>query len=385
MRVLHIWNDYAPALFDQSHPIALDRGWDSRLVAGHLIDNGAALLKETYALHRRKPAELTSASLFWRGYRRLKRIGFERRFQAFCRQHWSVHRPDLMHLHFGTTAAAVLPFLRDTQTPIIVSFYGVDASAALREPGVVAKYRELFERGQVFAVLADAVGERLVSIGCPRDKIRRVILPAGVEQYPLRPHEFDGTTRFLIAARFVEKKGHRTLLRAYRRVLDATPNVHLTMLGYGPSEWLAALVAELHLGEHVTIVDNGLSGKFVEIFNEALASHDVFLAPSTTSANGDDEAGPALTMVAAQSAGKPVIATPFVGAELSLLPGETGIYCETDDDVSLAARMLELCAQPARWAEMGGKGSALVRARFSRQAYSETLSALYEEMTCGRS
>jgi len=383
MRILHIWNDYSPALFDHSHSLALERGWHSRVVAGHLIDNGASVLPETYAFRSRRPAELTSAALHWRVFRRLRRVGFERVFQAFCRRHWQAYQPDVVHVHFGTTAASIVPFLRETRTPTVVSFYGVDASAALRDSKVVARYRELFARASVFAVLADAVADRLVAVGCPRQKIHRIILPAGVEQYPLRLHEFDGVTRFLIAARFVEKKGHRVLLRAYRKVVDANPNVHLTMLGYGPSEWVEALVAQLRLGDKTTIINNGLSANFVAQFNAALADHDVFVAPSTISANGDDEAGPALTMVAAQSAGKAVIATPFVGAELSLLPGETGLYCEMDDDRSLAERMLEICAQPQRWSAMGERGSALVRERFSRESYAETLSVLYAEATCG--
>ncbi|GAA0708241.1 hypothetical protein GCM10009105_07650 [Dokdonella soli] len=272
-------------------------------------------------------------------------------------------------------------FLQKSNGPVVVSLYGVDASAALSDPVIVQRYRQLFARGSVFVVLSEVVRQRLVDIGCGNDKIRIINLPAGIEHYPFRSREFDGTTRFLIVARFVEKKGHAVLLRAFREVVDAGRRVHLTMMGYGPSGWLEEMVRALELEHHTTLINNGLSPNFVSLFNRLLSEHDVFLAPSTTASNGDDEGGPALTMVAAQAAGVPVIATPFVGAELSLIPGETGLYCEQDDAGSLADRMLELCAQPVLWKKFGENGSRLVHREFSRDGYAQALLGLYAELT----
>ena len=380
MRVLHIWNDYSPALFDQSHPISIENGLSSRLLAGNLIDNGAKLLPETYVFRQSNPVGQNSAAFGWRLYRRARRLFFFPHFRHFCLQHVRQYRPDLAHIHFGTTAAGLLPFLEKAGVPVIVSLYGVDASAALADPVVVQRYRTLFARGSIFVVLSEVVRQRLVTIGCDTDQIRIINLPAGVEHYPLRSREFDGTTRFLIAARFVEKKGHVVLLHAFREVVNAGAKVHLTMMGYGPSGWLQELVRTLNLEDHTTLINNGLTPDFVGLFNGLLAEHDVFLAPSTTAANGDDEGGPALTMVAAQAAGMPVIATPFVGAELSLIPGETGLYCEQDSMGSLADRMLELCDQPELWKRLGENGSRLVRREFSRSGYAQTLLGLYKEL-----
>jgi colanic acid/amylovoran biosynthesis glycosyltransferase len=379
MRVLHIWNDYSPTLFDQSHPACMERGIQSRLLAGHFIDNGAPLLANTFCFRSRTPEDLNATAVLVRAVRRLRRLGFWSRFGRFCMRHAEEFRPDLIHIHFGTTAAMLLPMLEATQVPVVVSLYGVDASAVLKDPKWLARYRRLFERASMLIVLCESVADRLAGFGCRRKKIRQYNLPAGIENYPFRQRRFDGTTRFLIAARFTEKKGHAVLLKAFREVIAKRQDVHLTVMGYGPSEWLALMIRDLRLESSTSLINNGLTADFVGLFNKTLAEHDVFLAPSTTAKDGDDEGGPALTMVAAQAAGLPVIATPFVGAELSLLDGETGIYCRQDDVQSLANCMLELCAQPAKWQELGEAGSRLVGREFSRTGQTDKLLQFYEE------
>lgn len=379
MRVLHIWNDYSPTLFDQSHPSCMQRGVESRLLSGHFIDNGASRLAETYCLNSTTTRELTATSPVIRAVRRVKRFGFWHRYHLFCWRHVNAFRPDLIHLHFGTTAAMLLPLLERVNCPIVVSLYGVDASAVLKDPDWLKRYRRLFDSVSMFIVLCDAVTDRLVQYGCAHEKVRQYNLPAGVENYPIRTREFDGTTRFLMAARFTEKKGHAVLLKAFREVLKKRKDVHLTLMGYGPSEWLAKLIQDLDLPSSATLVDNRFTPDFVGLLNRYLAGHDIFLAPSTTAKDGDDEGGPALTMIAAQAAGLPVIATPFAGAELSLVPGVTGLYCVQDDVDSLASTMLEMCARPDQWKILGGAGSELVNRHFSLSGQTDKLLELYGE------
>jgi glycosyltransferase involved in cell wall biosynthesis len=372
-------------LFDQSHPICLERGLLSHVLAGHFIENGAQALAGTYSFMRTSPEEQNNVSLTGRIYRRSRRLFFWPRFRGYCLRHADEYKPSLLHIHFGHTAASLLPMLKKTNAPVIISFYGVDASAVLRDRSWVQLYAKAFDRASMVHVLCNAVVERLVAIGCPPEKLRILNLPAGVEKYPPRQREFDGTTRFLIAARFVEKKGYAILLRAFRRVVSIRPDVHLTMMGYGPSTWISDLVRELNLSDCTTLINNGQTSDFVQIYNEILAHHDVFLTPSTTARNGDDEAGPALTMVAAQAAALPVIATPFPGSELSLIPEVTGLFCEQDDAESLASCMLKLCAQPAIWKCFGEAGSQLVWREFSLAGYADKLLCCYDEVIKGAS
>jgi colanic acid/amylovoran biosynthesis glycosyltransferase len=102
--------------------------------------------------------------------------------------------------------------------------------------------------------------------------------------------------------------------------------------------------------------------------------------PSTTGVNGDDEGGPALTMVCAQGAGLPAIATPFAGVERSLIDGVTGLLCRQDDAASLAERMRWLAERRDDWATMGRAASEHVRAHFSLDGQMAALLGIYRDV-----
>jgi colanic acid/amylovoran biosynthesis glycosyltransferase len=272
-----------------------------------------------------------------------------------------------------------LPFIKATGLPSIVTFYGVDGSASLRIPRWRENFQEMFAHVDRVLVLCDAVRDRLLAIGCPARKLVVWNLPAGIEQYPYHPRVTTGSgVRFLIAARFVEKKGHRYLVEAFDAVVRARVDARLTMIGYGPFK--AAIEADVRrrgLTDRVTIVDTQLASSFAGVYRETLDRHDIFVLPSTTGVNGDDEGGPALTMVCAQAAGLPVICTPFAGAERSVVDGVSGLLCRQDDAGSLAERMGWLAAHREAWNTIGCAGSVGVRQHFSLDGQMSALLEIY--------
>lgn len=402
MRIIHVWDAYAPSLFDQIHPYLLSRpGHASLLLAAHLIENQSTILPNTHYLDSRPVNEDILPPLWVRARRRLRREFAElvRRvsrssaatsiwstaplalslFNRFCLAHAREFHGDLVHAHFGTTGVMALPFIRATGLPAVVTFYGVDASASLRIPRWRENFAEMFTRMDRVIVLCDAVRDRLIAIGCPPGKLVVWNLPAGVEQYPYRPRSAaGGPVRFLIAARFVEKKGHKYLVDAFDRVVRAGVDARLTMIGYGPSKAeVDADVRRRGLSDRVTSIDTQLASSFSDTYRAALDTHDVFVLPSTTSINGDDEGGPALTLVCAQAAGLPAIATPFAGAERSIIDGVTGWLCRQDDAASLAGRMQWAAEHRETWNALGRAASDRVRAEFSLDGQMARLLDLY--------
>jgi colanic acid/amylovoran biosynthesis glycosyltransferase len=301
-------------------------------------------------------------------------------FNRFCLSHAKDFHGDVIHAHFGTTGVMTLPFIRATGLPSIVTFYGVDGSASLRIARWRENFREMFTRMSRVLVLCDAVRDRLLAIGCPADKLIVWNLPAGIEQYAYAPRSTGGPqVRFLIAARFVEKKGHRYLIEAFDAIVQAGVDARLTMIGYGP--FRPAIEEDIRtrdLGSRVTIIDTELASSFSQVYRDALETHDIFVLPSTTGVNGDDEGGPALTMVCAQAAGLPVISTPFPGAERSVTDGVTGLFCRQDDAASLADRMRWLAEHREAWNALGKAGSDLVRANFSLEGQMAALIGIYQ-------
>lgn len=407
MKIAHVWDAYAPSLFDQVHPYLLKQPEHGSIVlAAHLIENRSALLPNTFYLDRRTVDEDIVPSTWVRLRRRVRREFAEAlrrlarrsgadsmwagaplalsRFNRFCLRHAAPFGPDLIHAHFGTAGVMALPFIRAIGRPAVVTFYGVDVSASLRIPRWRENFREMFGAMSRVLVLCDAARDRLIAIGCPADKILIWNMPAGVERYPYRPRTPAAATRFLTAARFVEKKGYAYLIDAFDRVTRGGLDARLTMLGYGPDRpAIERRVAERHLADRVSIIDTELAPNFADLFREQLDAHDIFVLPSTTGSTGDDEGGPALTMICAQAAGLPVVATPFAGAERSVFDGVTGLFCRQDDAASLAERMNWLAEHRDAWNGMGEAGSRHVREHFSLEGQMRELLAIYRDVVAG--
>lgn len=377
MKITHLWQDYSPNLFDKSHPLCLAHAVGSEVVCQAFIENGAAPLPGTFWHRRRDPAESNSQALTTRLMRRLRRPLDLAGFARLVRARVQAFQPDLLHLHFGTAAAALALRGALPQLPMVVSFYGADVSQALRDADTLRAYRRVFELAGILHVLCDEARQRLLDAGCPAHKIRIANLPANLDNIPDIGVTATANTRFLIPARFVEKKGHVVLLAAFKGLIYAGLPVRLTCFGYGPTDWLVQAVAAQGLGEVVRIVNNQQSGSFTEDYVGLLREHDVVLAPSVRAANGDDEGGPALTLVMAQAAGKPVIVSDFPGAERSVSDGHEGLVVPAGDVAALQRAMSCLVGQHLLWQRFGQAGQQRVVQEFSDAAYWDHLQGWY--------
>lgn len=378
--IAHLWSDYSPGQVTEPHQHLLARkGFSSALIAARFVENEAARLPQTFSMERTDVAALTSDSLARKASSWLGRGLYWRRFNRFAWSHVRELHPDLLHAHFGYTGFRMLPLAKRSGLPLIVMFYGVDASALLKSPRWVRRYQQLFTRAALLVVLCDAVKERLIKIGCPPEKIRIWNIPAGIEFYPYRPRRPTGTFRFVIAARFVEKKGYPYLLEAFRKVLDAGIAARLTMIGYGSPDPIWDGVKQWNLEDHVQLIDTRLSPQFPSLYRDILEESDIFVLPSVTAEDGDDEGGPSLTLVCAQAAGLPVICTDFPGSEVSVIDGVTGLVCPQRNAAALATRMIDLAKKPDRWNLLGEKAALHVQQQFSLDGQIALLCDMYKD------
>jgi colanic acid/amylovoran biosynthesis glycosyltransferase len=381
--IAQAWFDYLPNTFVESHAYLLAKGESKSVNIVHtLFDNGEPVDKFTSFLKRKSLRTFLSNVLFRRVIRRLFRKQEWKRFNSHCKETLRRENASLLHIHYGTTGCELLPALRASGVPSLVTFYGYDVSAALRNPRTVLKYQEMFQVVNRMVVQCEVAKQRLIALGCDDHKIKIWNFPAGVEKYPFRSRTKQaGPLRLLIGARFVPAKGHVYLFEAMKILLDEGVDLSLTMVGYGyllPT--LKKRIAELGLQDRVRIIDDAIRGGFNELFRGLLDEHDLFVLPSIVGDDGVDEGGPALTMVCAQAAGLPVISTPFPGAEISVIEGKTGFFCKEKDPRSLADAIRNLLEQPECWKEMGAAGSRLVREEFAEATQMSKLCEIYREI-----
>jgi colanic acid/amylovoran biosynthesis glycosyltransferase len=378
-QIIHLWLDYAAHLFDRSHPLALSQGFESELLCRYLIDNGAPLVPHTQWIDRIQPQALTGDGLLQRLIRRIKREWADRRFAARVKHRLSASNAALVHIHFGTTAVLLAQHNALPKQPFIVSFYGVDISAALRNKKTCTIYAGILPKAHLLHVLCEEAKQRLVLLGCEPDRIHIANLPIPIAAFSGLPISFNVSPvlRLLMPCRFVIEKGHHIALAALQQLIKSGHSAQLRCFGYGANGWLKAAVSTLQLTEHVRIIDNGLTGDFVSAYQQELMHADIVLAPSLPAPSGDDEGGPALTLVMAQAAAKPVIVSNFPGAERSVTHGIEGLVVPMGDAHALAQAIAKLNQNRGNWAAHGKAGRARAEKDFSDASFAAKLANWY--------
>ncbi|UFS72830.1 glycosyltransferase [Geomonas sp. RF6] len=168
------------------------------------------------------------------------------------------------------------------------------------------------------------------------------------------------------ASRLEEIKNIPTMLRAFRRVLQAFPDCVLLVAGHGTQlERLTALATELGISERVHFL--GLRSDLREIFKVI----EVFLLVSFTE-------GISITLLEAMGSGVPTVVSRAGGNPEVVLDGVTGYLVEVEDDEALARRVVELLNDREKAARLGARGRERVIADFSFSTMMEAYLKLYQ-------
>lgn len=377
-RILHVWDRRTANGQKDLHWALLKQGVDSVQCVRSLEPTGEQHLARTFAI-RTVPAEASSSTIRQRLEARAWRLSWFQ-FERFVVRHAQAVRPDVLHAHFGTTGWKISRLAERLRIPLVVNFYGVDVSEVIRDARWQRRYQAMFRRAAKIVVLCDAAAERLATLGCPSTKLRIWNHPVDLDAYEFHYRRPNAPVRLVIGARFVEKKGYPFLLKATADLVHGGRDITLTAVGYGPeAHRVMALATQLGLGGRFRLVDTADVHDFDRFYNGILHEHDIFVLPSTTARSGDDEGGPALSLVLAQAAGLPVICTPFAGAERSVIDDETGLLCSQDDTDSLASRIAYLIDHSEVGARLADNANQLVRRTFGLETTAVEMVAIYGE------
>jgi colanic acid/amylovoran biosynthesis glycosyltransferase len=312
---------------------------------------------------------------------------------------------DVVHCHYGVTGLRYGVAARLWGAPLVVSFYGYDASRYPRERGD-GVYESMFAAARRVTSLSPHMDDRLRALGCPTEKLRRVPLPvdaappgppigtsgiprlaalarndmeaglarndmeAGLARNDMeaglgrndteaahdRNDDQRREIRLLTVARLVEKKGIGVALRALGSVRHELPNVRYDVIGDGPLRGeLEALAGSLGIAERVRFA-GALSNERVQ---QAMREADLFVLPSMTAPNGDEEGTPTVLLEAA-CARLPVLATRHAGIPEIVAEGRSATLVAEGDPAALANGLRAMIAARERWPAMGEAGRRMV-------------------------
>jgi glycosyltransferase involved in cell wall biosynthesis len=286
-------------------------------------------------------------------------------------------RAQVVHAHFGNTGARICLHCRWLRKPLVVSFYGFDVGQVSHDARARRGYARLCRSASAFIAEGPVLARRLRELGAPERavKLLPLALPSWALAAPERALAWDTDDLQLVqVARFVEKKGVDTTLRALALARSQGVSAALHLVGDGPLRGqLEGLAHELGLGTAVRW--HGFTGP--EELPALFARAHALVQPSRTAPNGDTEGGHPTVIIEAQAAGIPALATRHADIPSVVADGQTGILVDEDaPPEALAASIVAAHQNRERLAVMG----ASARRHVLRRHHPERLLRLRERI-----
>jgi colanic acid/amylovoran biosynthesis glycosyltransferase len=349
IKVAHVMHRYLPQSqtfiwqylnkFKLTYPIVIATFFEN-------LDQFSLPKANFYRVHKRR------LSLLWlidNWYRRVRKLPFGYRESVIHKE-----RVVLIHAHFGPTGGTYLPLSQSLKIPLITTFYGYDLSLTDLIHQNKSSYAELFKKGTCFLVEGPFMKQRLISQGCPEEKISIQRIALDLSQYTFKKRSWNGKRplRLLFTGRLVEKKGLEYALRALSTMKKDYP-FQLRIIGNGELEDKLHLLTA-HLGLEGETVWLGLQPHRTVI--EEIQSCDVLIQPSVTADNGDTEGGAPTIILEAQACGVPVISTTHADIPYITCPNESALLSPERDVESLIHNLYYLFNNSDVWPKMGKIG-----------------------------
>ncbi|MCK5180215.1 MAG: glycosyltransferase family 4 protein [Candidatus Omnitrophica bacterium] len=171
-----------------------------------------------------------------------------------------------------------------------------------------------------------------------------------------------------IVARLSDVKGQDILVEAMSRIVRDIPDAQLLLVGEGKMERaLRENVERLNLNDHVRFFS------IVDKTYEMLSLFDIFAMPSR-------QEGLGLSIMEAQAAGLPVVASRVGGIPSLIEDGNTGVLVEPENPDELAGAIVKLFGDRARMNTIGMAGREFIKETFSADKMLDKVIYLYQQL-----
>ena len=168
-------------------------------------------------------------------------------------------------------------------------------------------------------------------------------------------------------------KGHEYLVQAASLVKEELPSAKFLIVGNGPLRTELEDLAK-NLKIHPYIIFTGTRKDVPKM----LSVMEVFVLPSSS------REGLGIAIIEAMAAEKPVVATDIGGIPEAVKKGETGFLVPPGDPGALAKAIIELLQNPEKAKEMGKKGRAKFKEKFTRKKMLSEIDTLYQSLISHR-
>jgi len=278
---------------------------------------------------------------------------------------------DVILCQFGMLGArlAKLRQRHKFKAKLVTCFRGADLSVQVKHNK--HSYDTLFKYGDYFLPVCDYFKNRLISLGCQSKKIG--VMYSGVEldkfTYKRRIFPEKGSINITSISRLVPKKGISDAVRAVVYAHKQFPNIRYKIIGDGKrQEYLQKLINDLQAQNYITLV-----GRLPhDTVCKELDSTHVFILPSKTAFNGDQEGIPN-AVKEAMLCGIPVLTTRHSGIPELVENGVTGYLVPERHPRLLGEKLVEILGDPGKWEMIGLAASKKIVDMFDNKVIGQRL------------
>lgn len=259
------------------------------------------------------------------------------------------HNIKVINLHFPELNSLLFVFMKQLRLfrgRLILSFHGTDIRSARRSEGVErAVWKLLLRQADCVVAVSDDLAREVLALE-PRAAGRLKTIYNGVDLALFAPainshsseaNSTDSTKTVLSIGRFVKKKGHDTLVRAFCIVAAKVPEAKLVIVGVQDSEreTLQQLIDCLSLTENVTT--------YGDVHHERIPD---FLSKAAVFALASRAEGFGLVVAEAAASRVPVVCTRASGLRELISDRVTGRLVEVDDEIALGEAIVDVLTHP---------------------------------------
>jgi glycosyltransferase involved in cell wall biosynthesis len=300
------------------------------------------------------------------------RLGLSRQMDKLIEQ----TRPDIIHAHYLTNGAFMVPYAQRHEIPLIATVHGHDATRALRPLSVYdqiyrLRHGQLRRKAAMVLPVSDFLHHKLLQAGFPPERTLTHYL--GIKLPECAPVDSAANPqRIVFVGRLVSKKGIDKVLEAFDLVRAANPGAELHIVGDGPLRDVVIAKA----GTSAGIICHGAQPP--ERTQQIISKARLLTLPSRQADDGDVE-GLGLVLLEAQALGIPVVTSNNSGTAEALLDGETGFAVDPASSKDLAQAFLRLLNSAELARSMGMNAARFVRENFDITARTPMLERIYDQ------
>jgi colanic acid/amylovoran biosynthesis glycosyltransferase len=226
---------------------------------------------------------------------------------------------------------------------------------------------------------------KLMALDCPEEKI--VIQKIGVDlqkiPYTPRTWKHGETLRVLMAASFRQKKGIPLALKALAS-LQNDVKLEIILIGDAGNDSETTeqkKIITCILNDYGLIDKTQLPGylPYDKIFEIAKDCH-LFLHPSLTALNGDDEGGSPVIITEMAASGMAVVSTFHCDIPDVIMHGRSGFLARENDTDDLIIQIKKCIESSANWPSMLDAGRKHIEKEYDIEVQTKKMIAIYQEL-----